>query len=89
MDGSWSSVCAVQNEVTQHMHDVMVVFLWWCETRDDPVEQIGISAIEQSFEPVELHVAEAGEITLGKFAEDKIALLCSSMPAPEHQPPAT
>ena len=78
--------CAMPREVAQQMHHVMVVFFRRRETGDDPVEQIGIGAIEQSFEPVDLRVVEAGEITLGKSAEDEITLLCSAMPAPEQQP---
>jgi hypothetical protein len=68
------------------MHYIMVVFLWWRKAADDPIEEIGISAIEQSFEPVELIAVESGEVLLGKSAKNEIALLRSPMPAAEQQP---
>jgi len=61
----------------------VVVFLWWCEASDDPIEQIGIGTVEQSFQPVELGVVEISEMGLGKSADYETALLSSAMPAPE------
>ena len=77
------------SEVAQQTHHVMVIFLRRCEAGDDPVEQIRVGTIEQSFKPIELRIVETGEMKLSKSAKDEIALLCSSMPAPKQQAPAT
>jgi hypothetical protein len=41
------------SETSQHTHHIVGVFFRWCKAADDPVEQIGIDAVEQSFESVE------------------------------------
>jgi hypothetical protein len=75
-------------ELAQKAHHVVVV-LWRRESAtDDPVEQIGVGAVEQGFEAVELRTVEAREISLSKSAEYEIALLRSTMPAPEQDSPA-
>jgi hypothetical protein len=79
----------VPSEASQQTHHIVVVFLRWWETADDPVEQIGIGTIEQSFESVELRAVEVSEMDFGKSAEDEIALLGSPMPTSEQQPPAS
>ena len=60
-------------EIAEQLHHVVVV--WWrrWDTSDDPVEPIGIGAIEQSFEPVELRAVEAGKVSFGKRDENDTA----------------
>jgi hypothetical protein len=72
-------------EIAEQAHHVVVVSWRRWATSDDPVEQIGIGAIEQSFEPVELRAVEAGKVCLGKRAENEIALLRPAMPKPEQE----
>ena len=67
----------------------MLIFLRWRDADHDPVEQIGISTIEQSFESLDLCDVEVSQMSLGKSAKYEIALLCSPMPALEQQPPAS
>jgi hypothetical protein len=50
------------------MQHVVIVLWWWRAAADDPVEQIGIGAIEQRFKPAELEAIEAGQGCLGKRA---------------------
>jgi hypothetical protein len=90
-DGSELSVLPVLvlSEASQQAHHIMVVLFRRREAADDPVEEIRICAIEQSFEPVELRVVEVSEMDLGKSAKYEIALLGSPMPATEQQPPAS
>jgi hypothetical protein len=61
----------------------------WRSATEDPVEQIGVSAIEQSFESVELGIVEAQEGRLSERAENKVALLSPAMPASKQQSPAS
>ncbi len=51
----------------------------------DPVEQIGVGAFEQCLVAVELARVEAGEMGLGKAAEDQVALARAAVPGPEQQ----
>jgi hypothetical protein len=66
-----------------------VVVLWRRRAAlDDPVKQIGVGTIEQSFETRQLRAVQVGEVGLGKSAENEIAFLRAAMPAPEQHPPA-
>jgi hypothetical protein len=82
------SVMARGAEVAQQPHDVMIVLWRRPATVQDPVEQIGVGAIEQSLEPVELVTIEAREGCFGERAEDEVVLLRPAMPAAEQQAPA-
>ncbi len=64
----------------------MVVFGWWDGAAGDPIEDVGVGAVEQRLEKVELRLVESGEIGIGKAAEDKIALPRPAMPGTEQQP---
>src|SRR3977135_2544480 len=75
-------------EVAQPAHHVVVVLRWWRKAGEDPVEQIGIGAIKQSFELVELGAVQAGEGHLREWTENEVALLRPAVPAPEQEPPA-
>lgn len=50
-----------------------------CAARN-PVEKVSVGAFEQSLEPVELAVVEAGEMRIGKAAEDQVAFPRPPMP---------
>jgi len=58
-------------EAAQQLHDVMIVLWRRPAAAQDPVEQIGVGAIEQSLEPVELVTVEAREGRFGERAEDE------------------
>jgi hypothetical protein len=79
----------VQSKGSQQARHVVVVFFWWSNAGYDPIEQVGISAIQQRFEPLDLRGVEACEISLREPAEYEVTLLRSPMPAPEQQPPAS
>ncbi len=74
----WSVMGA---EAAQQLHDVMIVLWRRPAAAQDPVEQIGVGAIEQSLEPVELVTVEAREGRFGERAEDEVVLLRPAMPA--------
>ena len=61
----------------------MIVFFRWRAAADNPVEQIRIGAIEQSFETLQLRAVQVSDMGLGKSAEYEVALLRSAMPAAE------
>ena len=52
----------------------------------DPVEKIGVGAIDQRLVAVELTVVEAGKVRIGKATEDQIALPSATMPGTERKP---
>ena len=52
----------------------------------DPVEEIGVGAFEQCLVAVELVLVQAGEVRIGKAAEDQIALPRAAMPGTEREP---
>ena len=49
----------------------------------DPVEEISVGAFEQCLVAVELPVVEAGEVGVGKAAENQVALPSATMPGAE------
>jgi hypothetical protein len=61
----------------------VIVLRWRRALADDPVEQLGIGAIKESFEPIELGRVETRNAQLGESAENEIALLRPAMPRPE------
>jgi len=82
------SMMAPSAETTQQAHHVVIMFRRRRTAVENPIEKIGVGAIEQRFEPVKLDPVQALEVLLGKRAEDQVALLRPAMPAPEKQPPA-
>ena len=82
------SAIACGAEAAQQPHDIMIVLWRRRATAHDPVEQIGVGAIEQSLEPVELATVEAREGRFGERAEDEVVLLRPAMPAAKQQTPA-
>src|ERR1700751_4423149 len=58
-------------ETTQQLHHVVVMFRRRITDAEDPVEQIGVSAIEQRLESPELIAIQGLEGVLGERAEDE------------------
>ena len=52
----------------------------------DPVEEIGVCAVEQCLVEVELAVVESGEMGIGKAAENEVTLPRPAMPGTEREP---
>ena len=50
--------------------------------------QIGVGAIEQSLETLQLRAVQVGEMGIGKSAENEVAFLRAAMPGPEQKTPA-
>jgi hypothetical protein len=75
-------------KITQQAHHIVVVLSRWREALDDPAEQIGVGAIEQSLETLQLLAVQLSEMGIGKSAENEIAFLRAAMPGPEQQTPA-
>ena len=52
----------------------------------DPIEDVGVGAVEQRLVIVELRLVKSGEISIGEAAEDQVALPRPAMPGTEQQP---
>jgi hypothetical protein len=52
----------------------------------DPVEDVGVGAVEQRLVTVELVLVEFREMEIGKAPEDEIALPCPATPGTEQKP---
>jgi hypothetical protein len=65
---------------------VVVVFGCRRDTAGDPVENVGIGAVEQRLVAVELHFVKAGHMRIRKSAEDQVALARAAVPGAERQP---
>jgi hypothetical protein len=74
----WS--VAVSEQEAGH---VVIVFGWGCGAAGDPVENVGVGAVEQCLVAVELRLVEPGEMGIGEAAEDQIALPRSAVPGTE------
>jgi hypothetical protein len=68
-------------EAAQQAHHVMIMLCRRRAVAQDPVEQIGVGAIEQRFEPIELSIIQFIDGLFCERTEDEIALLRSPMPA--------
>ena len=60
--------------------DVVVVFGRRGRSAGDPIEDVGVGAIEQGLKAVELTLIKSGQVRIGKAAENQIALARSAMP---------
>jgi len=80
-------VVASGAERAEQTHHVVVIFRRRRSAAENPIEQIGVGAIEQRFEPIELGIVQALERRFRERAEDEITLLRPAMPASEEQPP--
>src|SRR5208337_3464190 len=79
---------ALGAELTQQPHHVVIVPWRRRIAAENPVEQIGIGAFKQRFEPFELTSVEDREERLSERAENEVALLRPAIPAAELRPPA-
>jgi hypothetical protein len=70
----------------QHAHHIVVVLRRRRGLAGNPIEQIGVGAIEQGLEPVQLRDAEAAERAIGEVAENQVDFLRAAMPAKILQP---
>jgi len=51
----------------------------------DPIEDVGIGAVEQRLVAVELRLGKPGEMRIGEAPEDKVALARPAVPGAEQQ----
>jgi hypothetical protein len=75
-------------ETAQQLHHVVVMFWRRITDAEDPVKQIGVRAIEQRLKSPELIAVQALERVLGERAENEVAFLRPSVPAPKQEAPA-
>jgi hypothetical protein len=52
----------------------------------DPVEDVGVGAVEQCFVAIELRLVKPRQMRLGKAAEDQVAFTRPAVPGTEQQP---
>ena len=64
----------------------MVVFGGRRGAAGDPIEDVGVGAVEQRLVAVELRLVKPGEMSIGKAAEDQVALARAAVPGTEQQP---
>ena len=64
----------------------MIVFGWRSGAAGDPVEDVGVGAVEQCLVAIELAVVETGEVRIGKTAEYQVALPGAAVPGSKQQP---
>jgi hypothetical protein len=64
----------------------VVVFGGRGGTAGDPIEDVGIGAVEQGFVAAELTLVKPGQVLIGKAAEDQVALARAAVPGTEQQP---
>lgn len=55
-------------------------------TAGHPIEYVGVGAIEQCLVTGELSLVKPGEVSIGKAAENQIALPRPAVPGTERQP---
>ena len=70
----------------QETGHVVVVFGGWGGAAGDPIEDVGIRALEQRLVAVELRLGKPGEMRIGESAEDQVALARAAVPGAEQQP---
>jgi len=54
-------------------------------TAADPIENVGIRAVQERLVAVELSFVKAGQIGVRKAPEDQVALPCAAVPGAEQQ----
>jgi hypothetical protein len=74
-------------ETAQQVHHVVIMFWRRRAAAENPIEQIGVGAIKQRFESIELGAVEVRERSLGERAKNEVAFLRTAMPASKQQPP--
>jgi len=69
--------------------DVVVVFRWRGGAAGNPVEDVGIGAIEQDLVAVELSLVKFAQVLIGKAAENQVAFPRPAVPGTKQQSLAT
>jgi len=64
----------------------MVVFGGRWGTAGNPVEDVGVGAVEERLVAIELCLVEPGQMRVGKATEDQVALPCAAVPGTKRQP---
>ena len=64
----------------------MVVLGWRRGAAGDPIEDVGIGAVEERLVAIELRLVKPGEMSIGETTEDQVALARAAMPGTEQQP---
>lgn len=67
-------------------HHVVVVLGRRAGAAGDPIEDVGIGAVEEGLVAVELSLVEHREMRVGEAAKDQIALAGAAVPGAEQQP---
>ena len=62
-----STLTAESEEQAGH---VVIVFGGWGGAAGDPVEDVGVGTVEQSLVAVEFRLVKAGQVRIGKAAEN-------------------
>ena len=64
----------------------MVVFGGQRGAAGDPIEDVGIGAVEQRLVATELRLVKPSQMRIGKAAEDQVAFPRTAMPRTERKP---
>jgi hypothetical protein len=64
---------------------VVVVFGRRRGAAGDPIEDVGVGAVEQRLVAIELRLVKPGEMRVGEAAEDQVALARPAMPGTEQK----
>ena len=65
---------------------VVVVFGGRRGAAGDPIEDVGVGAVEEGLVAVEQRLVKPGEVSVGEAAEDQVALARAAVPGTEQQP---
>jgi hypothetical protein len=79
------STMSLGAETAEQLHHVVIVFRRRIADAEYPIEQIGVSAIEQRLEPPELIAVQDLKRVLGERAENEVAFLRPAMPASKQE----
>jgi hypothetical protein len=79
------STMSLAAETAEQLHHVVIVFRRRIADAEYPIEQIGVSAIEQRLEPPELIAVQGLKRVLGERAENEVAFLRPAMPASKQE----
>lgn len=66
--------------------DVVVVLARRTGAARNPVEDVGVRAVEQSLVAIELRLIKTGQIRVRKAAKDQVGLTRTAVPRAERQP---
>jgi len=64
----------------------VVVLRGYRGTAGDPVKNIGVGAVEQGLEAIELRLVKPDQVGIGEASKDQVAFARAAMPGSEQQP---